>query len=95
MSSKRSSNAKSKKESSDTPRSAGFLISCDVPTKQFIQHLNETKSADKKFIIKDLDSTHLLVKAKAKDEISRKIDAWLDENVYSSVEKVGEDLDLT
>jgi len=50
---------------------------------------------DKKFIIQDLDATHLLVKAKATEEIQRKVNAWMDENVFSSVERVGEDLDLT
>ena len=29
--------------------------------------------------IEDLDSTHLLVKKKARDEISRKVEAWMDE----------------
>ena len=61
------------------PPSSGYLISCDVPTKQFIQHLNDTKPVNKKFIIKDLDSTHLLVKHSARDEISRKVDEWMDE----------------
>ena len=77
------------------PPSTGYLISCDVPTKQFIQYLNELKPIDKKFIIQDLDATHLLIKRKAKDEITRKVDEWLDENVYSAVEKVGEDFDVS
>jgi TFIIH basal transcription factor complex TTD-A subunit len=76
----------------DLPPSAGYLISCDIPTKQFIQYLNELKPVDKKFIIQDLDATHLLVKHKAKDEITRKVEEWLDENVFSAVEKMGEDL---
>ena len=50
-----------------------------VPTKQYIKYLNELKPVDKKFIIEDLDSTHLLVKKKARDEISRKVEAWMDE----------------
>ena len=100
---------------------SGYLIACDVPTKQFIQHLNELKPVDKKFVIAELDSTHLLVKAKARQEIARKVEEWMDEvrwkslvshapcqfwlthtisnpnkqNVFSSVEKVGEDLDMS
>jgi TFIIH basal transcription factor complex TTD-A subunit len=76
----------------DLPAPAGYLISCDVPTKQFIKYLNELKSAERKFIIQDLDATHLLVKRDAKEEITRKVEEWLDQNVYSAVERVGEDL---
>lgn len=79
----------------DLPPSAGYLISCDVPTKQYIQYLNQLKPVDKKFILQDLDATHLLVKAKARDEITKKVNEWMDENVFSSVEKVGEDLDTS
>jgi TFIIH basal transcription factor complex TTD-A subunit len=78
--------------SDDLPPPAGYLISCDIPTKQFIQYLNELKPVDKKFIIQDLDATHLLVKDNAREEITRKVEEWLDENVFSAVERVGEDL---
>jgi TFIIH basal transcription factor complex TTD-A subunit len=77
------------------PPCAGYLITCDVPTKQFIQYLNDLKPVDKKFIIRDLDATHLLVKRKAREEITRKVEEWLDENVFSAVEKVGEDFDVS
>jgi hypothetical protein len=79
----------------DLPPSAGYLVSCDVPTKQFIQHLNDLKPVDKKFILQDLDATHLLVELKARDEIRRKVEEWEDCNVFSSVERVGEDLDMS
>jgi len=85
----------SNNKSNDLPPCKGYLISCDVPTKQFIQYLNELKPQDKKFILQDLDSTHLLVKMQAKDEIEKKVDDWMDENVFSSVERVGEDLDMS
>lgn len=80
----------------DLPPPVGYLISCDIPTKQYIQYLNVLKEpADKKFIIRDLDATHLLVKEKAKDEILQKVEEWEDSNVYSAVEKVGEDFDMS
>jgi TFIIH basal transcription factor complex TTD-A subunit len=79
-------------DSDDLPTPAGLLISCDIPTKQYIQYLNEVKPADKKFIVMDLDATHLLVKHKAKAEIEQKVEEWLDENVFSAVERVGEDI---
>lgn len=58
----KSSSSPKNKEKTDLPPCAGYLISCDVPTKQYIQYLNELKTADKKFIIDDLDATHLLIK---------------------------------
>jgi hypothetical protein len=104
MSSKPRKSSKSKKGSTpsstassndDLPEPAGYLVSTDIPTAQFIKHLNELKPVDKKFIIQDLDSTHLLIKENARQEVTRKIEGWLDENVWSSVERVGEDLDMS
>lgn len=72
------------------------MISCDVPTKQFILHLNALKEpASKKFLVRDLDDTHLIVKEKAKDEILQKVEEWENSNVYSAIEKVGEDFDVS
>eukprot|EP00980_Cylindrotheca_fusiformis_P020756 scaffold7755_cov104-Cylindrotheca_fusiformis.AAC.1 len=84
-----------KKQQRDLPTCAGYLISCDVPTKQYISYLNELKPVDKKFILEDLDSTHLLIKRKSRDEIERKVEAWMDDNVFSAVERVGENLDMS
>jgi hypothetical protein len=67
------------KAEKDLPPSAGYLISCDIPTKQYIQHLNHLKPVDKKFILEDLDAEHLLVKMKARAEIEAKVEAWMDE----------------
>jgi hypothetical protein len=71
------------------------LVSCDVLTKQFIQYKNELKPAEKKFTIQDLDVTHLLVKTKAREEIEHEVDKSLDENIFSAVEKTGEDFDMS
>jgi TFIIH basal transcription factor complex TTD-A subunit len=76
-------------------QSAGYLVTCDVPTKQYILYLNDQEPPDKKFILQDLDTTHLLVELKARDKIERKVEEWLDENIFSAVEKVGEDLDMS
>ena len=62
----------------DLPAIAGYLISCDVPTKQYIQHLNDLKTQDKKFILEDLDAEHLLIKTKARAEIDAKVERWMD-----------------
>lgn len=93
------SKASSKSSSSSSARggaalpSAGYLLTCDPPTKQFIKSLNETKSTDKKFILEDLDPTHLLVRERAREEILRKVEEWMDQNVFTNVERVGENLE--
>ncbi|KAL7549552.1 hypothetical protein ACHAWF_012820 [Thalassiosira exigua] len=99
MSSSKAKSAKKKegrKRSTQSPGgSAQYLLTCDPPMKQFIIHLNDQKISDKKFIIEDLDSTHLLIKGEARDEITRKVEEWMDENVYSTIERVGENLDTS
>ncbi len=111
------------KAGNDLPAIAGYLISCDVPTKQYIQHLNDLKTQDKKFILEDLDAEHLLIKTKARAEIDKKVEQWMDavsekpsggkqlyaspllfcdltsffflQNVFSAIERVGENLDMS
>mmetsp|Transcript_673 Transcript_673/g.1538 ORF Transcript_673/g.1538 Transcript_673/m.1538 type:complete len:108 (-) Transcript_673:211-534(-) len=83
------------KAGNDLPAIAGYLISCDVPTKQYIQHLNDLKTQDKKFILEDLDAEHLLIKTKARAEIDKKVAQWMDANVFSAIERVGENLDMS
>ena len=71
--------------SSSSRSSSQYLLTCDPPMKQFILHLNDKKVADKKFIIEDLDSRHLLIKGEVKDEIERKVSEWMDEVRYANV----------
>lgn len=81
--------------SNDLPASAGYLLSCDVPTKQYISNMNDLKTQDKKFILEDLDAEHLLIKKSARAEIEKKVEAWMDSNVFSAIERVGENLDMS
>ena len=69
--------SKSPKTSAALP-SAGYLLTCDAPTKQFIKSLNDKKSVDKQFVIEDLDPTHLLIKGRAREEISIEVEKWMD-----------------
>ena len=39
----------------------GTLLECDIPTKVFILHLNDEQLPSERFVIQDLDETHLLV----------------------------------
>ena len=92
----KSDRASTESSNNDLPPSCGYLISLDVPMKQFIVHKNdEIAEPEKKFIIRDLDSTHLLVKHEAKEEIEREVEEFQNENVFSAVERVGEDLDMS
>eukprot|EP00752_Nemacystus_decipiens_P016367 g14633.t2 len=74
--------------------SKGVLITCDVPTKQFILSL-DTRLADvptKQFIlsldtrlacvVSDLDATHVFVKKDSIKEIQRELDLLHEKNVY-------------
>mmetsp|Transcript_850 Transcript_850/g.1903 ORF Transcript_850/g.1903 Transcript_850/m.1903 type:complete len:134 (+) Transcript_850:200-601(+) len=76
-------------------KSAGYLITCDVPTRQYITYLNKRKTTDKKFIIEELDATHLLVKKSSRSEIEAAVEKWMDDNVFSAIERVGENLDMS
>ena len=76
-------------------KSAGYLITCDVPTRQYITYLNKRKTTDKKFIIEELDATHLLVKKSSRPEIEAAVEKWMDDNVFSAIERVGENLDMS
>ena len=70
--------ASGNKVGNDLPACCGYLIACDVPTKKYIQHLNDLKTQDKKFILEDLDGEHLLIKKKARAEIDAKVERWMD-----------------
>lgn len=75
----------------------GYLLECDVPTMQFIRNLEDTmkkKPGDRIFIIEQFDDTHALIRRSHKGFVDRKVDEFLDSNVWSSVERTGEDLDL-
>jgi len=62
--------------------------------KQFILKLNDDKSTDKRFVLEDIDETHLLIDGRVREEIRKAVDEWMDENVWSSAERVGENLSL-
>nr|AYE54241.1 TTDA [Hydra vulgaris] len=41
----------------------GVLVECDPTVKQFLLHMDEKGVLGQKFVIEDLDSTHLFVAA--------------------------------
>lgn len=56
----------------------GVLIECDPQMKQFLAHLDETKSLGVKFILADLDSTHLFIDSSILNRLENEIDDLMD-----------------
>ena len=60
----------------------GSLLTCtDEATQQFVQFLNN--QAQKKFILRKFDSTHLFVTSDSVDWILQEMDAFSDSNAYT------------
>ncbi|XP_018323091.1 general transcription factor IIH subunit 5 [Agrilus planipennis] len=65
----------------------GVLVKCDSAMKQFLLHLDETMKLGKKFIIQDLDETHLFISADILDVLQAKIDDLMDQISFPVTEK--------
>jgi len=61
----------------------GVLVKCDPAMKQYLLHLDETNALGKKFILQDLDETHLFVSEEFIPQIQDKIDELMDANSFS------------
>lgn len=57
----------------------GILIGCDAAMKQFLLHLDETNALGKRFIIQDLDDTHLFISADILETLQNKVDDLMDQ----------------
>lgn len=57
----------------------GTLITCDAPVKQIISALNDQCQGPQKFVVEDLDETHVLIKS---DRLT-----WLREELERELEK--------
>lgn len=51
--------------------------------KQFLLHLDETLALGKKFIIQDLDETHLFVASEIVDILRSRVDDLMDQISYT------------
>lgn len=61
----------------------GVLVKCDPAMKQYLLHLDETNGLGKKFILQDLDETHLFVAEEFIPQIQDKIDELMDTNSFA------------
>lgn len=65
-----------------------ILTSCSDPAiKQFLLHLDETLKLGRKFIIQDLDETHLFISADILEILQAKIDDLMDQISFPITEK--------
>lgn len=60
----------------------GILVECDPAMKQYLLHLDESNCLGKKFVLQDLDETHLFIAAGVMGSIQIKIDELMDSNSF-------------
>jgi len=56
----------------------GILVECDPAMKQFLLHLDEKLLLGSRFIIQDLDETHIFISADVLEMLQDKIDDLMD-----------------
>lgn len=63
---------------------SGLLVTCDIPVKEFLLWL-DSQQADK-FIISDLDETHLFVRERSLPFLQAELNKLYEENQYSFIQ---------
>ena len=56
----------------------GVLVECDPAMKQFLLHLDEKMKLGTRFVIQDLDATHLFISADIVERLKDQIDDLMD-----------------
>ena len=64
----------------------GVLITCDPAMKQLLLHLDEKMLLGSKFILEDLDETHLFISSDALERLKDEIDDIMDKISVEIVE---------
>jgi len=64
----------------------GILVECDPAMKQFLLHLDEKLLLGSRFIIQDLDDTHIFISVDVLDQLQDKIDDLMDKVAVPVVE---------
>lgn len=52
----------------------GIVVTCDPQMKQLLLHLDEKKELGQRFVLQDLDATHLLIAPEFVDVLKNRID---------------------
>ncbi|XP_015447397.1 general transcription factor IIH subunit 5 isoform X1 [Pteropus alecto] len=61
--------------------------SCDPAMKQFLLYLDESNALGKKFIIQDIDDTHVFVIAELVNVLQERVGELMDQNAFSLTQK--------
>ncbi|UXI17088.1 zinc finger CCCH domain-containing protein 14-like [Sarcoptes scabiei] len=64
----------------------GILVTCDPAMKQFLLHLDDTKALGQRFVLQDLDPTHLLISSDILEVLKAKIDDLMDQISFVEVD---------
>ncbi|XP_014239382.1 general transcription factor IIH subunit 5 [Cimex lectularius] len=65
----------------------GILVKCDPAMKEFLVYLDETLAIGKKYIIQDLDETHLFISADVLETLNSRIDELMDKISFPITDK--------
>jgi len=65
----------------------GVLVNCDPAMKQFLLHLDETLALGRKFIIQDLDESHLFISSDSVEILQARVDDLMDRTSFPLHEK--------
>lgn len=65
----------------------GVLIECDPAMKQFLLYLDEKMALGKKFILKDLDDTHVFILAEVVQILQERVGELMDQNSFPITQK--------
>ena len=65
----------------------GILVECDPAMKQFLLHLDESEAFGRKFVIQDLDETHLFISSEILPVLQDRIDDLMDKLSFPLTEK--------
>ncbi|ESO89498.1 hypothetical protein LOTGIDRAFT_125133 [Lottia gigantea] len=65
----------------------GVLVECDPAMKQFLLHLDEKNALGRKFVIQDLDDTHLFISSDIIEILQTRIDDLMDKLSFPLAEK--------
>ncbi|GAA5923925.1 hypothetical protein JCM21900_002962 [Sporobolomyces salmonicolor] len=60
----------------------GVLVTCDPAVKQILLQLDETAGSRDRFIIADLDDTHVLIAPEAVERVREDLEAHLETNFF-------------
>jgi len=63
----------------------GVLVTCDPQMKQFLMHLDQIQELGTKFVLAELDATHLLIEAEIIPVLQARIDDLMDQLSFVEV----------